>query len=72
MGFILDSWLIEVIVDVILIIFNRFNNIGKKELIFKAFIYVGVGIYRELGLLGIGAFRKVLTYLIIILTLFRR
>jgi hypothetical protein len=56
MGFMLDSWLVEVIVDVILIIFSRFNNIGKKEPTPKALIYVGVGIYKELGLLGIGAF----------------
>jgi hypothetical protein len=52
----LDLWLAEVVVDVILIIFSRFDSVGKKELIFEAFIRVGVGIRRELGLLGIGAF----------------
>ena len=54
----LDLWLAEVAVNIILIIFNRFNSIGKKELIFEAFIHVRVGIRRELGLLGIGAFQE--------------
>jgi hypothetical protein len=49
-----DSWLAEVVVDVI--IFSRFDSVGKKESIFEAFIYVRVGMRRELGLLGIGAF----------------
>jgi hypothetical protein len=52
----LDSWLAEVAVDVILIIFSRFDSVEKKESIFEAFIRVGVGMRRELGLLGIDAF----------------
>ena len=51
----LDWWLAEVVVDVILVIFSRFDSIGKES-IFEAFIYVRVGMRRELGLLGIGAF----------------
>ena len=54
----LDSWLAEVAVDVILIIFSRFDSVGKKESIFEAFVRVGAGMRRELGLLGIGAFQE--------------
>ena len=48
----LDLWLVKVAVNVILIIFSRFDSIGKKELIFEAFVRVGVGMRRELRLLG--------------------
>jgi hypothetical protein len=53
----LDWWLAEVVVDVILVIFSRFDSIGKES-IFEAFICVEVGMHRELGLLGIGAFQE--------------
>jgi len=53
---VLDSWLAEVAVDVILVVFSRFNNIEKEESIFEAFIRVRIRMRRELGLLRIGAF----------------